>query len=38
MKEGQQTLEEFAIKKGRFDWIDKFDLVYSEALVNSHKV
>ena len=34
----QQTLEEFAIKKGRFDWIDKFDLVYSEALVNSHKV
>jgi len=32
----QQTLEEFAIKKRRFDWIDKFDLVYSEALVNSH--
>ena len=27
----QNTLEEFAIKNKRFDWIDKFDFVYSTA-------
>jgi hypothetical protein len=27
----QNTLEEFAIKNRRFDWIDKFDFVYATA-------
>lgn len=28
----QNTLEEFAIKKNRFDWLDKFDKIYANAI------
>ena len=31
-KKNKLTLEEFAIKNGRFDWIDKFDEVYATAI------
>lgn len=26
------TLEEFAIKKNRFDWLNKFDKIYANAI------
>ena len=28
----QQTLEEYAVKNIRFDWLDKFDYVYATAV------
>ena len=28
----QNTLEEFAIKKNRFDWLNKFDTIYANAI------
>ncbi|MGB4984169.1 MAG: HNH endonuclease, partial [Erysipelotrichaceae bacterium] len=28
----QNTLEEFAIKKNRFDWLNKFDKIYANAI------
>lgn len=28
----QNTLEEFAIKKNRFDWLNKFDIIYANAI------
>jgi hypothetical protein len=28
----QNTLEQFAIKKNRFDWLDKFDKIYANAI------
>lgn len=31
-QKGQNTLEQFAIKKNRFDWLDKFDKVYANAI------
>jgi hypothetical protein len=31
-KKRQQTLEEFAIKNKRFDWLDKFDEIYTRTL------
>ena len=31
-RKGQQTLEEYAIKNKRFDWLDKFDVVYAGSL------
>jgi hypothetical protein len=31
-KKRQNTLEEYAIKNNRFDWIDKFDEIYANAI------
>lgn len=31
-KKRQNTLEEFAIKNKRFDWLDKFDIIYASAI------
>jgi hypothetical protein len=31
-KKRQNTLEEFAIKNKRFDWLDKFDIIYAGAI------
>lgn len=28
----QSTLEQFAVKKNRFDWLDKFDTIYANAI------
>jgi hypothetical protein len=28
----QNTLEEFAIKINRFDWLNKFDTIYASAI------
>jgi 5-methylcytosine-specific restriction endonuclease McrA len=31
-QKGQNTLEEFSIKKNRFDWLDKFDIMYANEI------
>lgn len=31
-KKRQNTLEEYAIKNNRFDWIDKFDIIYANSV------